>query len=367
MLLLVCGFALFGTFMISSGEAHMVAAHKTVEGLAKSHRFYFATGIVVLAVATLVDYHFIAKFWVPIYAVMIVMLIICAFILKPDETKTTRWIYIGPISIQPSEFAKLMLIISLSQFLDKYQEKINKIGYLAAALALVAIPVVLVELQPALSASLVLAVIGLTMIFCAKIYFRYIIIAAMTLLIGAGVFVWDWQVNDKKVLSGLLNPYHVERIAEYLEPPAKESGAPPDQTEMSLTVVRAGLLNGKGYMNGTFVPYQTNDFIFATLAEEFGFTGCAAALVAIFLIVMKCLLTAGRAPDLMGSLIASGVAGMLAFQVFVNVGVVTAIIPNTGMPFPFLSSGGSALWINLAAIGLVLNVGLYKTKSIFEG
>jgi rod shape determining protein RodA len=357
MLFLVCGFALFGTFIITSAGRHV-----GLEGSGAQQRLYLSVGFPLLAAAVLVDYHFIARFYIPIYAVMIGLLVFCLF-LPTDETNTNRWIHIGTITVQPSEFAKIMFIVSFAKFLDIFQGKINKIWCLALAMAAIALPVILIKTQPSLSASLVVVAIGLTMLFCAKIKFRYILAAALVLGIAGAVLVWDWQSNDRAILRSIINPYQMERVETFVNPDEGEQY----QVERSLIAVGSGQLNGKGYMNGSKVINGVNDFIFAVFGEEFGFAGCAAVLGVMFAIICKCLLIAARAPDLMGSLIASGVAGMLAFQVFVNVGVVTAIIPNTGMPFPFLSSGGSALLVNMAAIGLVLNVGLYKTKSIFEG
>ncbi|MDR2650446.1 MAG: FtsW/RodA/SpoVE family cell cycle protein, partial [Clostridiales bacterium] len=109
------------------------------------------------------------------------------------------------------------------------------------------------------------------------------------------------------------------------------------------------------------------DFIFSVVGEQFGFIGCSAALIVFFIIISKCILIANRSPDMLGRMAAMGVAGKLAFEVFVNVSVATDILPNTGMPFPFLSSGGSSMWVNMACVGLVLNIGLFKAKSIFKG
>jgi rod shape determining protein RodA len=163
----------------------------------------------------------------------------------------------------------------------------------------------------------------------------------------------------------ILGHYQVGRIETFLKPDVKADDF--FQVNNSLLAICGGQLTGKGLYNGSYVPYGINDFIFSLIGEELGFIGCTATIGAIFIIISKCLIIAHKAPDLLGKLIASGVAGLFAFEVFVNVGVVTSIIPNTGMPFPFLSSGGSALWVNMACVGLVLNVGLYKTKSIFEG
>ena len=143
------------------------------------------------------------------------------------------------------------------------------------------------------------------------------------------------------------------------------------QTKNSIWAIGSGGLNGKGLYQGTinqlsYLPESHNDFIFSVIGEEFGFIGCIAVLAIMLLIILRCIFIANRAYDNIGKYIVSGIAGMFAFQVFVNVGVATGLLPNTGMPFPFLSYGGSSIWMNMTAIGLVLNVGMRKPKSIFE-
>ena len=115
-----------------------------------------------------------------------------------------------------------------------------------------------------------------------------------------------------------------------------------------------------------YIPYSHNDFIFAVWGEEFGFIGCCTIILLSLGIIAKCLLIANKAIDTLGMLIVVGVVGMLSFQIFVNIGVASSLLPNTGMPFPFLSAGGSSMLINMASIGLVINVGMRKPKNLFE-
>ncbi|MDR1542173.1 MAG: FtsW/RodA/SpoVE family cell cycle protein [Clostridiales bacterium] len=367
MLIMVIGFACFGVVIIGSASAHAVEYGLSGDS---NQKMFVATGVAILVVATLVDYHFIAKFYIPIYVSMIIILLFM-FTLPTDETHTNRWLRLTiggrELGIQPSEFVKLMLMIALSKFLDMNKEKINTLPVIAAAGALIAAPAILVALQPALSASVVIVIIGAILIFAAQIKFRYVFILLLACAICGGVFYWDWNYNAGKIADLLLGEYQVARIYAFLHHNPQATTREFYQINISLKSIRAGELNGKGLGNGSFIPAGTNDFIFSVLGEEFGFMGCAAAIAVAFIIITKCLLVANRAPDLLGNLIATGVAGMLAFEVFVNVSVATSILPNTGMSFPFLSSGGSAMWVNMACIGLVLNIGLYKTKSIFEG
>ncbi|MDR3239420.1 MAG: FtsW/RodA/SpoVE family cell cycle protein [Clostridiales bacterium] len=357
LLILVCGFAAFGIVMVGTVSA----------GAFAGQRLFYITGIILLIAAALIDYHLIANFYIPIYLLMILLLLILIVIGPDQDTGTARWIPIGPVSIQPSEFGKIFMIVFLSKLIDKKKEIFNNVFVLLGILALIVIPVLMVARQPSLSASLVIVALSICILFGAQIKFRYIAGGLALAAMAAAFLYWDWQNPEHLVIDKILGPYQMKRIITFSNPDAVDDDAS-FQIKQSLQAIGSGMLGGKGLRKGAFfIPAATNDFIFSALAEKLGFIGCAAVLAAIFLIITKCILIANRATDTLGRLIAIGVAGMLAFEVVVNVGVATAILPNTGMPFPFLSSGGSAMWVHMAAIGLVLNVGLFKTKSIFKG
>ena len=144
------------------------------------------------------------------------------------------------------------------------------------------------------------------------------------------------------------------------------------QTMKSISAISSGQLTGKGLYQGTlnqlsYLPEPQNDFIFSVIGEEFGFLGCMLVLALLFFIIVRCIMIAMEARDMKERLIAAGVAGMFVFQTFVNVGVATGIMPNTGMSLPFVSSGGSSLWTNMVAVGLVLNIDLRHSRTLFEG
>jgi len=339
--------------------------HTNVSGTYTTQKLFFATGVGILILFTIVDYHFITRFYWPVYALMIVLLCVVMVIGANDHTNTARWIRLsGGFSIQPSEFSKIFIIIFLAKFIDNRQDSINNIGILAITAALVMIPVAMIYRQPALSACLVIAVISICMVFASNLKFRYFIIALVIIAPIVILFFWDLQNSPYVFLDKVLGTYQMDRIETFRRPDVESDEY--YQTHASLTSLGSGMLNGRGYKNGSYIPLGANDFIFSVIGEQFGFIGCACVLIAIFIIICKCIIIANRSPDMPGRLIAMGVAGKLAFEVFVNVGVATDILPNTGMPFPFLSSGGSSLWVNMACIGLVLNVGLFKAKSIFK-
>ena len=359
--LLVLGFATYGFVIIKSATSY------NVPGLARiysNQRIFLASGAFLMLLAAVADYHWITKLYIPIYAVCLLLLVFVLFRGK-DATNTARWIGIGAFTIQPSEFTKIFLILFLAKFVDKWHGKVNNIIMLALGLAFIAIPAGLIFVQPALSACLVIVTIGLGVLYVSGISYKYIVAAALIIVPLTLLFIWDVQRPEPFLQRiRVLGTYQISRITSYLNPVYN----PDEYTQInrSLTHIGRGMLQGVGLGNGSYVPAGSNDFIFAVIGEELGFLGCAATLGIMFLIIAKCVLTANMAADMQGRLIASGVAVMLAFEVFVNVGVATALLPNTGMPFPFLSSGGSTMWVHMIAVGLVINVGLFKQKSMFQ-
>ena len=180
------------------------------------------------------------------------------------------------------------------------------------------------------------------------------------------VFYLDLISEHHRILSLFLNEYQIDRILPLVNPDLSSSNY--YQTKNSIWAIGSGQLRGKGLYNGTinqlsYLPYSHNDFIFSVVGEEFGFLGCLGVLAVMFVIISRCIKISLTSEDNLGALVAGGVAGMLCFQTFVNVGVATGILPNTGMPFPFMSYGGSAMWVDMICIGL--SVGMKKPKSMF--
>ena len=338
------------------------------EGAYRSQMIWFATGMVLLLIISFVDYHTICRFFVPIYIFNIIVLILVLLIGDGDEIGVRRWLF----GLQPSEFAKIFMIIFLSKFIDKNQKKINNIGILLLVCLLTAVPFMLIKKQPSLSASLVLIAILGVELFAGRISYKYILIVLLVELSLAIVIYVDLLRENHPLLKGVLHmeDYQISRLTDFLS--KDYSSSTYYQTKHSIWAIGSGQLRGKGLYNGTvnqlsYLPESHNDFVFAVIGEEFGFLGCLAVILIMLCIITKCLIIAAKATDNLGRLIAVGVGGMFAFQTFVNIGVVTGLLPNTGMTFPFLSYGGSSIWTNMLAVGLVLNVGMCKPKSMFEG
>ena len=351
----VAALAVFGTILVGS------AAGVSSDDYA-SQKVWLVTGFFLLLAVAFVNYEFISRFYIPIYGVML-LLIVAALVqgyLLPNRSHS-RMLTIGPVGIMPSEFAKLFLIIVLAKIIDKHSSKINSLLFLLILCVAVAIPAVLIQRMPSLSASMVSVFILVIMLFAAKIKYKYIIIV---LLVGVPValFVYyDIHAENHILIDKILQPYQLQRILD------NNTAEKHEQTMQGIYAIGSGQLTGKGLYNNAVTVYEAqNDFIFSVLGAEFGFVGCLAVLSAMFFVICRCLVIANRSADLLGKLIASSVAGMFAFQVIVNVGVNTGVLPNTGMALPFFSAGGSSMWINMACIGLVLNVGMTRKKSMFE-
>lgn len=328
---------------------------------------FFILGLFFMLVVTVIDYNFVGKFYIAIYVINIILLL--AVLVFGNEVKGgTRWIKIGSFNLQPSEFAKIMLILFISKLIDKNKEKINNIFVLLFIISSALFPVLLIQMQPSLSSSLVIVAILLIELFIAKINYKYVFTAG-TLGIGGICFVfWDIQRQTPILIDKILKPYHIDRILSYMHP--EEDPSTYYQTMQSIRAIGSGQLKGKGLYNGTlnqlsYLPESHNDFIFSVIGEEFGFIGCSIVLGLLFLIIIKCIIVAAKADDFYGKLIASGIAGMFAVQTFLHVGVVTGLLPNTGQSLPFVSYGGSSLWTNMIALGLILNIGTKRVKTLF--
>jgi len=374
MFLLVIGISIFGVIMVGSAtRINMGGSTVAFE----NQQLFVATGVVILLLSAFIDYRFIARFYIAGYIINLGLLLAVQLWGRAvgAEGNVQRALDIGNIGfgIQPSEFSKILMILFLAVLIERYQDKLNRPLFLLMVLAAIALPVVLIFNQPSLSAALVVFVVSLTVVFVGGLSFKYIISALVVLLPAAYLFILDVTREESRFVHRFLQPYQIEqRILPFLSP----EYADPDamrQTMQSMRAIGSGQLSGQGLHEGTlnqlnYVAHSHNDFIFAVIGEELGYIGAISALAILLLIALKCLYIAARARSLTGRLIAAGVGFMMAFQTFTNVGVAIGILPNTGMVLPFISYGGSAMWVNMAAIGLVINVAMEQPPktSIFS-
>ena len=372
LVLAVIAVGVFGVIMIYSygnAPATPISVNSLHGNAWASQRANIISGAVLMIIMSCINYRFITRFYLYIYALMIVLLVAVMLRGAGEGTNVARWLPIpipglGSISMQPSEFAKLFMILFLAKFFEVKKERFNHILWLAIILILIVIPVFLVMRQPSLSASLVVLSLSITILFVAGLYYRTILIG-IVLMSPIAVMTWlDLQRAEPLFLTEILGGYQWRRIETWLNPVLGCYNFM--QTQQSLYAISSGGLTGRGFLNNSHVIHGHNDFIFSLVANQFGFVGGAILLTVMAFIIVRCILIALRAEDMEGRLIAAGVAGMLIFETFVHVGVTTNFLPNTGMPFPFLSFGGSMIWVHMMAIGIVLNVGLPRKKSMFD-
>ncbi len=324
-------------------------------------------GIVVMLIIAFIDYTWVLKFYWLMYLGIIGLLAFTTYSNAGDASKgAQRWIAVGTLRFQPSELAKIVLILFVAQFIMKNRKNINKITRLIFCGVLFAIPAYLILDQPDLSTTIVIVVIFCTLLFVGGISWRYIMAAVAIVIPVLCVFVFLAIQPD----NDLLEDYQRKRILSYIYPEEYADSTAYQQLN-SVKAIASGQLEGKGYKNnevtsvksGRYILEPHTDFIFAVIGEELGFKGSIFLIAVLFSIVLECLYVAYKAKDTAGRLIASGVAAWIGFQTFVNLGVATFILPNTGLPLPFISYGLTSILCLYMAIGFVLNVKLQQRKN----
>ncbi|MCL2405392.1 MAG: FtsW/RodA/SpoVE family cell cycle protein [Defluviitaleaceae bacterium] len=363
----VIGVSIFGVAMIYASANHAgmpMSEAARFGGLWRQQRVFVITGTVLMLAFACIDYRFITRFYLAIYGFMMVLLVAVMLVGADDGTNTARWLaipapVIGPISLQPSEFTKIFMILFLSKFLDVKKDDFNRILWLILVLITIGVPVILVERQPSLSAALVVLFVSMSILFTAGLKLRHILLGALVIT-PILVLLWlDLQRENPLVIGHVLRDYQLNRIQAALS--ADPNPDHVHQLEGSRRAIASGGLTGQGFMNNSvYLIFAHNDLVFSVVAEQFGFVGSTAIIGIMMFMVVKCMLIGLRAIDMQGRLIAIGVAGLLLFETFVHVGVVTGLLPTTGMPFPFLSYGGSMMWVHMMAMGIVLNIGLKR-------
>ena len=308
-----------------------------------------ALGMAILFVIMKLDYHFYQKPAV-VFSVLSVVVGLCVFVFfLPSTRNTHRWIQFPGISFQPSEMAKLALVVFLAYFLEKRKGRINEIHTLVPIGVIVAMLAGLIVLQKDLGTALALLVTAAVLLYVAGLKMKWIGVSALAAL-PIGYIAFYFLV--------FLVPYRWNRILAYWNPEADPQGYG-FQIIQSLTAVGTGGIPGLGYMEGKqklfYLPDAHTDFIFAVSAKNSGLIGTLLVL-ALRSFSVAGLRASIRAPDLFGFYLALGITMTVCVQAFINMSVVLGIVPNKGIPLPFLSYGGSSFVVMLAAVGILLNV-----------
>lgn len=321
-------------------------------------------GTVLMLVISLMDYTALIKLYVLMYLGNLGLLLLVKF-LGDDAGGAQRWLDLGFFKFQPSETAKIILILFFAQFIMKYKEKFNTIRVIGACVVLVFVPWVLVLTQPDLSTSIVIIVVFCVIMFAGGISFKWIL-AAVAIVVPAVAILLTLALQPG---NEILEQYQKNRILAFINP--QEYAAEEAYQQLnSVTAIASGMLDGKGYnnneitsvINGNFVSEPQTDFIFAVIGEELGFKGGMLVIILLFAIAIRCVTIARNAKDVAGCIIAAGMGGLVAFQSFFNIGVTMMIMPNTGLPLPFVSYGLTSVMSLYIGMGFVLNVRLQSKR-----
>ena len=301
------------------------------------------------------DYKILQRYGNHFYVFNLILLIL-VMLVGQSALGAQRWIALGPISIQPSEFSKLIMIIALAAMMEK-RGKIQSLSDLAPVAGYVLVPFLLVLKQPDLGTSLVFLAIFFGMVFVAGIRLR--------ILFG----IFGLGLAAMPVLWHFLKDYQKMRIMVFMDPNVDPLGAGYHIIQSKIAI-GSGLLFGKGLFGGTqsqlnFLPENHTDFIFSVVGEELGFVGCTVLLLLYLIVLWRGIKIAQNASDTFGRLLAVGITSMIAFHVLVNVGMTMGIMPVTGIPLPLMSYGVSSLTTNIMAIAILLNIQLRRQKLLF--
>lgn len=323
-------------------------------------------GIIVMIIVSIMDYVWISGFYWILYFASVLML---GAVLIPGigvyVNGARRWINLGFTNFQPSELAKILLIIFFAKFIMKHEQDLSERNTIIKAVILIAVPLVLILKEPNLSTTICTAALFCFLMYIGGLSYRFIgavLVITIPLVI---IFLSIAVQPDQKILKD----YQQNRILAWLEPEEYASDEAYQQNN-SVMAIGSGQLKGKGLnnntttsvKNGNFILEPQTDFIFAIIGEELGFVGCCLVIALLLLIVIQCLLTGMKAQDLCGKIICCGVGSLIGIQTFINIAVATQIFPNTGIPLPFVSYGLTSLVSLYIGIGLVLNVGLQPKK-----
>ena len=308
---------------------------------------YVLVGAVLFWLVTRLDYDVLRGYSKAIYIIMVALLIIVE-VFGATRLGATRWISLGFFQFQPSEFAKLALIIFLARFFADSYDHSDKIKYLVISILYLLPPLLLVLAQPDLGTALVLLVIWLAMALTSRIKKRYFVALLAILVIST------------PLLYPRLAPYQQQRVATFVSPTDNPS-TPGYNVNQAIIAVGSGGIFGQGLSSGSqsqgnFLPSQNTDFIFAVLSEKLGFFGGVVCIFLYSVLVVRAIWIARNSSDRFGTFLAIGIATMFGFHVVVNISMNIGLLPVTGIPLPFISAGGTSMIISLLSVAILESI-----------
>jgi rod shape determining protein RodA len=310
--------------------------------------YWLAIGLGLMFFMTAFDYRFLERLAYPFYCLSIILLL-AVLLAGKVVAGSKRWLALGPVAFQPSELAKVAVILALATHFYR-QERFEPLSWrdLAFPCLLMLLPFALIARQPDLGSALLIAAVASTMILFIGIRWHVLVTLAVSFVVASPVF---WY---------FLKDYQKQRIFTFLNPEQDPLGSGYHIIQSKIAV-GSGLFWGKGFMKGTqsqlnFLPEQHTDFVFSVFAEEWGFIGSLVLIALYMLVILWSLHIARSCRERFGNLLAVGVAAMIFWQIFINISMVTGMLPVVGIPLPFFSYGGSSLISNFIGIGLLLNI-----------
>ena len=343
----------FGLVLIYSGSASTYNGPiASMADPAARQAIFAGIGVGLMLAVSKLDYHYLTHYAWVLYGIGILSLI---FILGIGHTSfgSTRWFDLGPIQVQPSEFAKLATILALARYFGEHGGDARDLRTLIKSLVIVAIPAGLVFIEPDLGTSVVFLAIWIGVVIVAGARRTHLLVLA-GLFVAILPFAWTFLISD----------YQVERISVLIDPYNDQNGRGAGYNNIQSEIaVGSGELFGKGLMNGDqtrfgYLPVATKDFIFSVLGEETGFMGAMILFSLFILLLMRGIRAAKIAGDTSGQLVASGIVMLILVQAFINIAVNLSLFPVTGIPLPFVSAGGSSLLTLFIALGILQSVAM---------
>jgi rod shape determining protein RodA len=342
--------------VVGCGLLTILSATYNGERLLSSHvvrqASWLGLGFGLLVVTASLDYRLLDRHAYIIYALSLAALLLVPLV-GVSGGGARRWLSIGPMALQPSEFMKVALISVLARHLHRHAgEERLAIRHLFGPALLVAAPAFLVLRQPDLGTVIVLGLGAFTMLLLAGLPLRLVLLAL--LIVGPALpYAWDH-----------LKPYQQQRLISFFDPQADPLGAG-YHVRQSTIAIGSGMVHGKGYLQGTqnqlnFLPEQHTDFVFSVFAEEWGFLGTATLVTLYVALVLRGIVIATKARDNVGALLAAGLTATIFWQVVINIAMTSGALPVVGITLPFLSYGGSSMLALLASIGLIMNVSMRR-------
>lgn len=345
--------AFLGVIMVYSAtrEKLLISGLNQYSYLEKQAAFVLI-GIFVMFILVSIDYHWLGNLGLFGYGAVVLGLLAVLTPVGKSALGSQRWFQIGPLQLQPSEFASIAIILAISAYLQAHQEDDVKASIVIKLLLLAGIPMLLVIKQPDIGTALVMGFVLITMLIMARVPLTWL---GLLFIVGAiGVIAI--------VSLGILQKYQLQRLTSFVNPKTSSLQSGYNLAQSKIAIGSGGLF-GKGLFHGpqtnlSYVPEQQTDFIFTAVGEQLGFIGAGGLLLCYAFMTWRVWSVMRKAKDTLGRMLVAGILGLLAFSIFQNAGMTMGIMPITGIPLPFMSYGGSAALAFFAAIGIVLNVGM---------